>query len=62
MTKFLNKNNIATIAGYLSAVFNALAVIDIDALDYKMPSTYLKLFGAVVMPIIVGHVTEFKKD
>lgn len=60
MLKRLNKNNLATIGGYASAIFNALAVIDIDSLDYTLPSTYLKLFGAIVMPIIAGHATEFK--
>jgi hypothetical protein len=62
MTKFLNKNRVATIAGYMSALFNALILLDIDLLDYSLPSTYLKIFGAIVAPIVAGHYTEFKKD
>ena len=60
MKQFLNKNNKATIAGYITAIFNATMVIDIDHLDFTLPSTYLKLFGAIVMPIVGGHMTQMK--
>jgi hypothetical protein len=58
MKNIFNKNNIATIGGYMSAIYNAILVIDIDNLDYSLPSTYLKLFGAILMPIIGGHATQ----
>lgn len=61
MRKYLNRSNKATIAGYITAVFNALVVLDLDVLNYSMPSTYVKLFGAIVLPIIAGHATEVKK-
>lgn len=54
------KSTIATIGGYVTAIFNALVVLDIDTLDYHLPSTYLKLFGAVVLPILAGHATQLK--
>jgi len=62
MKKFLNKSNKSTIAGYITAVFNAIIMIDVDNLDFTLPSTYLKLFGAIVMPIIGGHMTELKDN
>lgn len=60
MRKFLNKNTKATIAGYVLALYNSLLVLDIDKLDFSLPSTYLKVFGAIVLPIIGGHMTEIK--
>lgn len=59
MKNIFNKNNLATIGGYMSAIYNSLLVIDIDNLNFSLPSTYLKLFGGVVMPIIAGHATQF---
>lgn len=58
----ITRNLKATLAGYITAMFNALIVIEIDHLDYTLPSTYLKLFGAIVMPIIGGHISEIKKS
>jgi hypothetical protein len=60
MSKFLSKNNKATIAGYATAIFNAIMVLDVDTLNWHLPSTYLKLFGAIVLPIIGGHMTQLK--
>lgn len=60
MKKFLNKSTRSTIAGYVVAVFNAIIILDVDNLDYNLPSTWLKLFGAIVLPIIGGHVTQMK--
>ena len=60
MKKLLSRNSKATLAGYITAMFNAIVMIDVDNLDFTLPSTYLKLFGAIVMPIIGGHMTEIK--
>lgn len=61
MTKLLNDNSLkSTIAGYIIAIFNSLVVLDIDNLDYSLPSTYLKLIGALVLPIVGGHMTQLK--
>jgi len=60
MKPLLSKNSKATIAGYLTAVYNAIMVIDIDNLNFNLPSTYFKLFGAIIMPIVAGHITETK--
>ncbi len=60
MKNFFNKNNKATIAGYATAIFNALIVLEIDHLDYTLPSTYLKLFGSIILPILGGHMSEIK--
>lgn len=57
---WLNKNRKSTIAGYIVAVYNASIMLDVDNLDWHLPSTYFKIFGAVVLPIIGGHVTEIK--
>lgn len=62
MKKILSNSNKATIAGYITAIFNALVVLDIDNMDYTKPSTWLKLFGALVLPIVGGHMTEIKKN
>lgn len=56
----MNKSLNSTLAGYIVAAYNALAVIDIDNLDYHLPSTYFKLFGAIVLPIVGGHITKIK--
>jgi len=56
------KSTLATIGGYITAIYNALFVLDIDNLDYHLPSTYLKLFGAVVLPILAGHATQLKEN
>lgn len=58
--KFLNKSSKSTIAGYIVAVFNAVVILDVDNLDFILPSTYFKLFGAIVLPIIGGHATQIK--
>lgn len=56
-----NRNSsFATIGGYLMAIYNAVLILDIDNLDYHLPSTYFKLFGAIVLPIFAGHATQFK--
>lgn len=62
MKTYLNRSNKATIAGYITAIFNALVVLDLDVLNYNLPSTYVKLFGSIVMPIVAGHITEIKKS
>ena len=54
------KSSIATLGGYFTAIYNALFVLDIDNLDYHLPSTYLKIIGAIVLPIISGHATQLK--
>ncbi len=56
----LTKSNKATIAGYLMAIYGATMVLDLDTLDYSLPSTYVKLFGAIIMPILAGHSTQLK--
>lgn len=60
LNKFLTQSNKATIGGYIIAIYNATMAIDVDNLNFSLPSTYLKLFGAVVMPILLGHSTEVK--
>lgn len=57
---WLNKSSKSTIAGYIVAVYNASIMLDVDNLDWTLVSTYLKIFGAVVLPIIGGHSTEMK--
>jgi len=58
--KTLNGNIKATIVGYLTAVINSLVVLDLDNMDYSLPSNWVKLFVAIVMPIFAGHITEIK--
>lgn len=60
MKKFFNNSSKSTIAGYIVAMFNGLIVLEVDHLDYTLPSTWLKLFGAIVLPIVGGHMTEIK--
>lgn len=62
MKKIFSKDNLATLGGYITAIFNAVIMLDVDNLNYTLPSTWLKLFGAIVMPIIGGHVTELKSN
>lgn len=62
MKKFLNKSSRSTIAGYIVAIFNGIIILDVDNLDYTLPSTWLKLFGAIVLPIVGGHVTQMKDN
>lgn len=62
MKNFLNKSNKATIAGYVLAIYNGLIVLEIDHLDYTLPSTWLKLFGAIGLPILGGHMTQLKDN
>ncbi len=57
----LNRSNKSTIAGYFIAIYNALIMFDVDTLDYTLPSTWLKLIGAIALPIAMGHTTEVKK-
>jgi len=61
MKKFFNRSSKSTIAGYIVAIYNAIIMIDVDNLDFTLPSTYLKLFGAIVLPIVGGHMTEIKQ-
>ncbi len=56
----LSKSSLATIGGYLTAIYNSLFVLDIDNLNYHLPSTYLKLVGAILFPIVAGHATQLK--
>lgn len=60
-SKILTQNGKATVGGYVIAMYNALITIDVDNLDFGLFSTYLKLFGAIVMPILLGHATEAKE-
>lgn len=60
MARGLNKCNIATMGGYVTAIFNALVVLDMDHMDWHLPSSYLKIFGAMVLPIFGGHITQMK--
>lgn len=62
MKKFLNKDNMATISGYTIAILNSIIVLDIDKMVYTLPSTWLKLIVAIVMPIVGGHITEVKTN
>jgi hypothetical protein len=58
--RWFSRSNKATIAGYITAIFNALVAMDIDTLNWNLPSTYVKLFGIIVLPIVGGHMTEVK--
>lgn len=60
MTKWLNKNRKATILGYFAAIFNAAMVIDWDNLDWSLVSTWVKVLGALLGPILMGHTSELK--
>lgn len=60
MKKWFNKSSKSTIAGYIVALYNSLIMLNIDNLDFTLVSTYLKLFGAIALPILGGHLTEMK--
>lgn len=62
LKKFWNKSSKATLAGYATAIFNALVALDIDTLNWELPSTYVKLFGIIVLPILGGHMSEIKTN
>lgn len=56
-----NLNSIAaTMLGLLTTIVTAMAVIDIDALDWQKLSTYFKLL-VVIMPAVGGYLSEIKQ-
>jgi len=56
----LNKDLTATILGLLTSITTALAVVDLDALDYSLVSTYFKL-AILCLPAIGGYLSEIKQ-
>lgn len=49
----------ATILGLLTSITTALAVVDLDALDYTLVSTYFKL-AILCLPAIGGYLSTVK--
>ena len=47
----------ATVLGILTSIATALTFIDIDALNWHLPSTYLKLI-VIILPAIGGGASE----
>ncbi len=53
----MNNRKKATVLGILTSVATALTFIDIDKLDWSLPSTYLKLI-VIILPAIGGGASE----
>ena len=53
----ISKANQATLLGVLTSVATALTLVDLDKLDYSLPSTWVKLF-VVIMPAIGGSLSS----
>lgn len=60
MTKFLNRNNKATITGYVAALLNSAILINWDILDWSKVSAYVTVIYGLLGPIFIGHGTQFK--
>jgi len=56
----LNNSNKSTILGVLTSIVMATAVLDWDALDYSLPSTYFKIL-TLALPAIGGTMSEIKE-
>ena len=55
-----NRSGIATVLGLLTSLYSSLVLVDLDTLNYSLPSTYMKLLG-LILPAIGGFVSEVKK-
>ena len=53
----LSKGKQATILGILTSIFTALTLVDLDKLDYTLPSTWVKLL-VIVLPAIGGSISS----
>lgn len=60
MFKKLNASALATIFGIATSICTALAVVDLDALDFSLPSTYFKLI-ILLLPAIGGYMSTITK-
>lgn len=60
MFKKLNGNALATIMGVATTLCTALAVVDLDTLDYSLVSTYFKL-AIVCLPALGGYMSTLNK-
>lgn len=54
-----SNDNLATILGLLTTLYSALILVDLDTLDYNLPSTYMKLIG-IILPTIGGYFSTVK--
>lgn len=60
MFKKLNGNALATLLGIATTLCTALAVVDLDSLDYSLVSTYFKL-AIVLLPALGGYMSTLNK-
>lgn len=60
MFKSLNASSLATIFGIATSICTALAVVDLDKLDYSLPSTYFKLL-VLALPAVGGYMSTITK-
>jgi predicted tellurium resistance membrane protein TerC len=56
----LDGAKLATLFGLLTTICTALAVFDIDTLDFENPKTYIKL-AVVILPAIGGYMSTLTK-
>jgi len=56
----INNDNKSTILGILTSIVMATAVLDWDALDYTLPSTYFKIL-TLTLPAIGGTLSTIKE-
>ena len=60
MFKKLNGNALATMFGIATSICTALAVVDLDKLDYHLQSTYFKLL-VLCLPAVGGYMSSINK-
>lgn len=60
MFKKINGNALATILGIATSIATALSVVDLDALNYHLVSTYFKLL-VLALPAIGGYMSTLNK-
>lgn len=56
-----NRSLISTWAGILTSVVQALAVLDLDTMDYSLPSTWIKIV-LILLPAAGGYVSTIKQS
>tara|TARA_R110000868_G_scaffold349147_1_gene610451 strand:- start:380 stop:571 length:192 start_codon:yes stop_codon:yes gene_type:complete len=60
MFKPLNASSLATIFGIATSICTALAVVDLDTLNFSLVSTYFKLI-ILTLPAIGGYMSTITK-
>lgn len=53
------KSNQASLLGILTSIVIALQVVDVDKLNWHLPSTYI-LLGTILLPAIGGAASQIK--